>query len=61
MGGGFMVDYKVLYPVHWAAFSVVISEVDRAPALDGLAIFGIIEENGESYVEVKALFIELMF
>ena len=52
MDGGFMVDDKVLCPAHLAAFSVVTGEVDRAPALDGLATFEIIEENGESYVVV---------
>ena len=45
-----MVDDKVLCPAHLAGFSVKTGEVDRAPALDGLATFDIIEEDGVSYV-----------
>ena len=47
-----MIDDKVLCPAHLAGFSVVTGEVDRAPALDGLTTFKVIEENGESFVQV---------
>ena len=50
LDGGMMVDDKVLCPAHLAGFSVKTGEVDRAPALDGLATFEIIEEDGVSYV-----------
>ena len=52
LDGGMMIDDKVLCPAHLAGFSVVTGEVDRAPALDGLTTFKVVEENGESFVQV---------
>ena len=52
LDSGVLVDDKVLCPAHLAGFSVITGEVDRAPALDGLATFPIVEENGKSFVQV---------
>ena len=54
LDGGFLIDDQVLCPAHLAGFSVVTGEVDRAPALDGLPTFPVIEKDGEYFVQIPA-------
>ena len=50
--GGYLIDDQVLCPAHLAGFSIITGEIERAPGLDGLPTFPIIEENGDFYVQV---------
>ena len=46
LDGGLLVDDQVLCPAHLAGFSVVTGEVERAPGLDGLSTFPVVEKDG---------------
>ena len=50
--GGYLIDDQVLCPAHLAGFSIVTGEIERAPGLDGLPTFPIIEEDGKFFVQV---------
>jgi len=52
--GGMLFDDKVLCPAHAAAFSVVTGEPERAPGLNGIPIFPVIEKEGKFFVEIPA-------
>ena len=52
--GGMLFDDKVLCPAHAAGFSVVTGDPERAPGLDGIPTFKIIEKSGKFYVEIPA-------
>lgn len=41
---------KVMCPAHFAGFSIIDGKPEKAPALDGIPSFEIVERNGKSYV-----------
>lgn len=51
----FIADDKVVCQFHNAAFSILTGEPERAPALDGLPIFEIVEKDGKFYAKVPTV------
>ena len=50
--GGYLVDDQVLCPAHLAGFSIVTGEIERAPGLDGLPTFPVVEKDGNYFVQI---------
>lgn len=51
----FMADDMIVCPFHNAAFSVLTGQPERAPAIDGLPVFEIIERDGKFYAKVPTV------
>ena len=54
LNGGMLFDDKVLCPAHAAGFSIITGEPDRAPGLDGIPSFAVVEREGKFFVQVPA-------
>jgi len=52
LGGGVLFDDKVLCPAHAAGFSIITGQPERAPGLDGIPSFPVVERNGKHYVQL---------